>query len=222
MSPPANFNSNAAAFFGGVKSALLSLFFLVLIGTYIGIGALAHDFGFSSWWLVLSTMLVWAAPAQVILISALGTGATLFEVAIAVSLSGDAAVADGGRIAAAAARASARGCAICCCRRISPPSACGWSRSGCCRQLPRRVAHRFLQRTCRRLHGDGDDIRLCRLLSCRRVAAAVCGSAAVPHADVVPDVDRAQCRACMVDRLALVLGLVARAAADLPACRVST
>jgi hypothetical protein len=32
-------------------------------------------------------MLVWAAPAQVILISALGAGAALFEVAIAVSLS---------------------------------------------------------------------------------------------------------------------------------------
>ena len=32
-------------------------------------------------------MLVWAAPAQVILISALGTGAALFEVAIAVTLS---------------------------------------------------------------------------------------------------------------------------------------
>ena len=51
------------------------MFFLVLIGTYIGIGALAHDFGFASWWLALSTVLVWAAPAQVILISALGLGA---------------------------------------------------------------------------------------------------------------------------------------------------
>ena len=35
----------AAAFFGGVKSAWTSVFFLVLGGTYIGIGALAHDFG---------------------------------------------------------------------------------------------------------------------------------------------------------------------------------
>ena len=86
MSPPITFNSNTAAFFGGVKSAIFSLFFLVLMGTYIGIGALAHDFGLTSWWLALSTILVWAAPAQVILISTLGT-ATLFEVAIAVSLS---------------------------------------------------------------------------------------------------------------------------------------
>src|SRR5471032_2580152 len=87
MSAPGPFNSNAAAFFGGVKSALFSVFFLVLAGTYIGMGALAHDFGFAPWWLALSSILVWAAPAQVILISALGTGASLFEAGLAVSLS---------------------------------------------------------------------------------------------------------------------------------------
>jgi predicted branched-subunit amino acid permease len=88
MSAPGIFESNSAAFFGGVKSALFSLFFLVLMGTYIGMGALAHDFGLPSWWLALSTLLVWAAPAQVILISTLGIGTPLFEVALAVSLSG--------------------------------------------------------------------------------------------------------------------------------------
>ena len=87
MPVPRTFSSSSAAFFAGVKSALTSVFVLVLMGTYIGIGALAHDFGFASWWLALSTVLVWAAPAQVILISALGAGATLFEVAIAVTLS---------------------------------------------------------------------------------------------------------------------------------------
>lgn len=87
MPAPANFQSNTTAFFGGVRSALTSAFFLVLAGTYIGMGALAHGFGMSSIWLALSTMFVWAAPAQVILISALGTGAPLIEVAIAVSLS---------------------------------------------------------------------------------------------------------------------------------------
>jgi predicted branched-subunit amino acid permease len=88
MSAPVTFNSNPAAFFAGVKSAWTSLFFLVLAGTYIGIGALAHGFGQSSWWLALSTLLVWAAPAQVILITALGAGAPLIEIAVAVSLSG--------------------------------------------------------------------------------------------------------------------------------------
>ena len=63
------------------------MFVLVLFGTYIGIGALAHGYGFSPWWMAASTVLVWAAPAQVILISALGTGATLIGTAIAVSLS---------------------------------------------------------------------------------------------------------------------------------------
>jgi len=87
MPAPNTFTSSAAAFFGGVKSALTSVFVLVLMGTYIGIGALAHDFGLPSWWLALSSMLVWAAPAQVILISALGAGASLFEVALAVTLS---------------------------------------------------------------------------------------------------------------------------------------
>jgi predicted branched-subunit amino acid permease len=76
-----------AAFFAGVRSALTSVFFLVLAGTYVGVGALAHDFGFSVWWLLLSTVLIWAAPAQVIVISSLGGGAALFEVAIAVTLS---------------------------------------------------------------------------------------------------------------------------------------
>jgi hypothetical protein len=88
MPPPATFPSAGAAFFGGVKSALASVFFPVIAGTYVGIGALAHDFSFPSWWLALSTVLVWAAPAQVILISALGTGSALIETAVAVSLSG--------------------------------------------------------------------------------------------------------------------------------------
>jgi hypothetical protein len=87
MPPPATFPSAGAAFFGGVKSALGSVFFPVIAGTYVGIGALAHDFSFPSWWLALSTVLVWP-PAQVILISALGTGSALIEAAVAVSLSG--------------------------------------------------------------------------------------------------------------------------------------
>jgi predicted branched-subunit amino acid permease len=87
MSAPSAFSSSPAAFFSGVKTALLSVFALVLAGTYIGIGALTHDFGLSSWWLAISTILVWAAPAQVILITTVTTGAALFEIALAVTLS---------------------------------------------------------------------------------------------------------------------------------------
>jgi predicted branched-subunit amino acid permease len=79
--------SGTAAFFAGVGAAWRSVLAYVLIGTYVGIAALAHDFGFSLWWVVASTVLVWAGPAQVILISALGAGATPVETALAVGLS---------------------------------------------------------------------------------------------------------------------------------------
>jgi predicted branched-subunit amino acid permease len=88
MPAPLTFNSSAAAFFAGIRSAWTSVFVFVLAGTYVGLGALAHDFGLSAVWLMFSTLFVWAAPAQVILISGLGTGAALFEVALAVTLSG--------------------------------------------------------------------------------------------------------------------------------------
>ncbi|RDV05515.1 AzlC family ABC transporter permease [Undibacter mobilis] len=83
-----SFPTSSAAFLGGVKRALTSVFFPVMAGTYIGLGALAHDYGLSAWWLTASTLFVWAGPAQVILISGIGTGSALIEVAIAVSLSG--------------------------------------------------------------------------------------------------------------------------------------
>lgn len=41
--------SASAAFLAGLRSALTSVFVLVLAGTYIGIGALAHNFGLSPW-----------------------------------------------------------------------------------------------------------------------------------------------------------------------------
>jgi predicted branched-subunit amino acid permease len=91
MSPPTysiGFDSNLSAWFGGIRSAWLSVFAYVLFGTYIGIGALAYDFNFSLLWVTASTLLVWAGPAQVILISTLGGGAQLIEVALAVGLSG--------------------------------------------------------------------------------------------------------------------------------------
>lgn len=88
MAVPNTFDSTGAAFFGGVKTASASVFFPVISGTYVGIGALAHGFGLSAGWLTLSTVLVWAGPAQVILISALGAGSAPIAVAIAVSLTG--------------------------------------------------------------------------------------------------------------------------------------
>jgi predicted branched-subunit amino acid permease len=77
----------ARVFLDGMLASFRSVFALVLIGTYVGLGALAHDYGFSLVWVMTSTVLMWAGPSQVIMISALGTGAALFEVAVAVFLS---------------------------------------------------------------------------------------------------------------------------------------
>ena len=84
LSPP----SSVTTFLSGWRAAWTSVLSLVLIGTYVGIGALAHNYGFSLWWTLLGTLLVWAGPAQVILLSALGSGATTLEAALAVGLSG--------------------------------------------------------------------------------------------------------------------------------------
>jgi predicted branched-subunit amino acid permease len=67
-----------------VRSTILSA---VLFVTYIGIGALAHDTHFSLAWALLSTLLVWAGPAQIILISTLASGAPIVQSAIAVTVS---------------------------------------------------------------------------------------------------------------------------------------
>jgi predicted branched-subunit amino acid permease len=79
--------SQRLTFLDGLRTSSMSVFNMVLIGTYMGIGALAHDYGFSLLWAMLSTLLLWAAPGQVILITALGGGAAYVEVALAVGLS---------------------------------------------------------------------------------------------------------------------------------------
>ena len=79
--------SAARAFLAGVAAALTSVFVLVVTGSFAGIGALAHEFGFSLGWTLASALLIWAAPANVILVSTLGAGAALVEVALAVTLS---------------------------------------------------------------------------------------------------------------------------------------
>ncbi|WP_024575104.1 MULTISPECIES: AzlC family ABC transporter permease [unclassified Afipia] len=79
--------SAPAAFALGVKSALSSILALVLFGTFIGVGAFAHDTGFTLGWALASTVLVWAGPAQIILISTFHAGATVLESALAVTIS---------------------------------------------------------------------------------------------------------------------------------------
>jgi predicted branched-subunit amino acid permease len=70
-----------------MRSVTATIMSLVLFATYIGIGALAHDTHFSLAWALAGTALVWAGPAQIILISTLGSGATVLQAAIAVTVS---------------------------------------------------------------------------------------------------------------------------------------
>lgn len=79
--------STLAAYRAGFMATWTSVFTYVLMGTYVGVGALSHDFGFSLLWTLVATVLIWAGPAQVIFVSALGSGASLIEVALAVGLS---------------------------------------------------------------------------------------------------------------------------------------
>src|SRR5260370_15924264 len=75
------------AFGWGARSVGSTVLTLVLFATYLGIGALAHDTHFSLAWALASTAFVWAGPAQIILISTLGSGATMVQAAIAVTVS---------------------------------------------------------------------------------------------------------------------------------------
>src|SRR3954449_2048738 len=79
--------SSARAFAWGLRSVASTVLTLVLFATYLGLGALAHDSGFSLGWVLTSTALVWAGPAQIILISTLGSGATAIQAALAVTVS---------------------------------------------------------------------------------------------------------------------------------------
>jgi len=76
-----------SGFLGGLRGGVSSIYMVVVVGSYISIGALGHDLGFPLFWTVLTTLLVWAAPAQVIVITALGAGAAPLEIALAVGLS---------------------------------------------------------------------------------------------------------------------------------------
>src|SRR5271168_3435180 len=70
-----------------MRSVTSTVLTLVLFTTYVGIGALAHDTHFSLGWVLASTLFIWAGPAQIILISTLGSGATVVQAAIAVTVS---------------------------------------------------------------------------------------------------------------------------------------
>ena len=71
----------------GAWTALTSTQGMVLLGTYIGFGGLLQDIGFPLAAGLFSTLIVWALPAQVILIGGYAAGTAPAVIALAVGLS---------------------------------------------------------------------------------------------------------------------------------------
>lgn len=61
---------------------------VVLAVTFVGFGGLLHDIGFPITAGLISTLLIWALPAQVILVGGISSGTALPALAVAVCLSG--------------------------------------------------------------------------------------------------------------------------------------
>jgi predicted branched-subunit amino acid permease len=79
--------TSLGSFLVGVQQAFFTVLAYVLFFTFVGIGALAHDSGFTVLWAVAGTILIWAGPAQIILIASAHAGATVLESALAVTIS---------------------------------------------------------------------------------------------------------------------------------------
>jgi predicted branched-subunit amino acid permease len=80
--------TRSAAFMRGLAHAPRCATTYALMGMFIGTGALAHDLGFSLGWTIILNTVVWAGPAQLVLITLLGAGVALPQIAVAVALSG--------------------------------------------------------------------------------------------------------------------------------------
>lgn len=71
----------------GVRASLSSVQSIVLFAGYVGFGGLVHDVNFPLVAAVLSTFIVWALPAQVLLVGGFAANSTLAVIALAVGLS---------------------------------------------------------------------------------------------------------------------------------------
>ena len=158
--------------------------------------------------MLLSTVLVWAAPAQVILISALGAGATPLEAALAVGLSGVRLSADGGGAAAAAEARAARGCVD----LILPAhftAVSMWVESlRLAAGRAARAAHRLLQRARHRLMVGGGRAATSSAFIWRPVLPAADRAALLFLTPMSFLISTRATPRMLVDRLALALGLV--------------
>ncbi|MEE8334343.1 MAG: AzlC family ABC transporter permease [Alphaproteobacteria bacterium] len=79
---PANgWGSPRGAFFGGARDAI-GVPVLGLSASYIGYGALARENGFDIWVTLFSSIAIWAAPAQVLMVEMHSAGASLVLIVI--------------------------------------------------------------------------------------------------------------------------------------------
>jgi predicted branched-subunit amino acid permease len=74
-------------FWRGVRAGIVSVQGIVLFAGFIGFGGLIRDVGFPLGAALLSTILVWALPAQLIIVGGFVAGSPLPVVALAVGLS---------------------------------------------------------------------------------------------------------------------------------------
>jgi predicted branched-subunit amino acid permease len=80
-----DFQSRQEAFRAGLKQAMGAPI-LVLFAGMIGFGAMANTLGFSVWLAMLTSLLVFALPGQVVLFEMLTTGASALTAGLAVTL----------------------------------------------------------------------------------------------------------------------------------------
>jgi predicted branched-subunit amino acid permease len=74
-------------FWRGVRSALTAVQGIVLWAAFIGFGGLIRDVGFPLGAAVLSTLMIWALPAQLLVVGGFAAGNTAPVIALAVGLS---------------------------------------------------------------------------------------------------------------------------------------
>jgi predicted branched-subunit amino acid permease len=73
-------------FLAGIRHTF-ALFSIVLVATFIGIGALCKELGFSLAFSMVAAGAIWAGPAQVILISGASAGVGILPLALTIGLS---------------------------------------------------------------------------------------------------------------------------------------
>ncbi len=78
--------ANNRYFFRGIRDAV-GVPSIVLMCSLVGVGGLTRDIGYPVWAGVLSTVLIWAGPAQVLLFGSLAHGTPPTAIALAVFLS---------------------------------------------------------------------------------------------------------------------------------------